>query len=110
MHNAARVDKNQPEIVAALRKVGAVVCHLHTVGQGCPDLAVGFRGVTYLLEIKQPGKKLTSAEQAWHATWTGHAAVVYSTDDALRVIGAIADKIADKTADKTGHKTSREER
>lgn len=38
---AAKVDKNQPEIVEALRAEGAVVQHLHAVGVGCPDLLVG---------------------------------------------------------------------
>ena len=41
--SAARVDANQPEIVKALRGVGATVQHLHKVGQGCPDLMVGWR-------------------------------------------------------------------
>lgn len=31
---AARVDQNQAEIVAALRKAGASVQHLHTIGKG----------------------------------------------------------------------------
>ena len=48
----ARVDANQPVIVAALRAIGATVQHLHAVGQGCPDILVGYDGVNFLMEIK----------------------------------------------------------
>jgi hypothetical protein len=37
MRTASRVDANQPEIVAALRKCGATVQHLHQVGHGARD-------------------------------------------------------------------------
>lgn len=88
MRCAARVDRNQAEVVQALRKVGASVQLLHQVGGGCPDIGVGFRGHTYLLEIKAEGGRLTEDEREWHQQWRGHVAVVYSVGDALRVIGA----------------------
>jgi hypothetical protein len=94
MRRASKVDRNQPKIVSALRAVGATVQHLHAVGRGCPDLACGYRGVTYMLEIKDgtlpPSKrKLTADEQRWHEGWRGHVAIVESIEDALREIGAI---------------------
>jgi hypothetical protein len=84
-----RTDKNQQKIVDALRDIGASVLPLHTVGHGCPDLAVGFRGDTYFLEVKSGKGKLTEAERAFFAQWRGRAAVVRSVDDALRAIGAM---------------------
>ena len=84
----SKVDANQPEIVAALRKAGASVQHLHQVGHGCPDIAVGYGGHTYLLEIKQPGKHLTPDEREWHERWAGHATIVTCVREALDVIGA----------------------
>jgi hypothetical protein len=45
MRRIARVDKNQAEIVSALRKAGARVLHLHQHGEGCPDILVGFLGI-----------------------------------------------------------------
>lgn len=45
MRRRAHTDRNQPAIVAALRGIGATVQPLHAVGQGCPDLLVGYRGV-----------------------------------------------------------------
>ena len=41
-----RVDRNQPEIVDALRKAGASVGHTHAVGKGFPDIVVGVQGLT----------------------------------------------------------------
>lgn len=85
---ARRVDTNQAEIVAALRGVGARVQLLHTVGNGCPDALVGFRGQLHLLEIKTPTGRLTPDECAWHLDWQGYVHVVRSPEQALRVIGA----------------------
>lgn len=41
-----RIDRNQPEIVEALREAGASVGHTHTIGQGFPDVIVGVKGLT----------------------------------------------------------------
>lgn len=90
---AARIDDNQPDIVAALRAVGASVQSLAALGQGVPDLLVYFRGL-YLLEIKNPlqsrsDQQLTSDEADWHAAWGGPVYVVRTIDEALMVIGAV---------------------
>lgn len=89
-----RVDANQPEIVKALRGVGASVLHLHTVGKGCPDILIGFRGQNIAAEIKDGSKppskrRLTPDEQEWHEAWRGQVAIIETVDDALRLIGAI---------------------
>lgn len=86
MRRAARVDRNQKEIVEYLRKRGATVQPLHTVGRGCPDLLVGHGGKNYLLEVKDGEKpksaqKLTPDEDAWHFMWLGQVAVVSCTFD-----------------------------
>lgn len=41
-----RVDKNQPEIVKAIRATGASVSHTHSLGHGFPDIVVGVDGLT----------------------------------------------------------------
>lgn len=96
MRRAAKIDANQPEIVSALRAVGATVVTLAAVGKGVPDLLVGFRQSTYLLEVKD-GKKPPSERQLtpdqidWHVAWRGGpCAVVSSTGEALAFIGATA--------------------
>ncbi len=96
MRRAAKVDRNQSEIVEALRKVGAFVePKLSRVGEGCPDLLICFRGVWRVLEVKDwalppSGRKLTPKEAAWGlaaATVGGEVPVIESVADALRVIG-----------------------
>jgi hypothetical protein len=99
MRRAAKVDANQPAIVAALRKAGASVGLLHSVGGGCPDLVVGYRDPAtglrecVLVEVKDGSKppsarKLTEDQEDWHAAWRGRpVAVVETVEDALRVIG-----------------------
>lgn len=92
MSRAARVDANQAEIVAALRKAGASVQPLHTIGQGCPDILVGFRGKNYLAEIKDENKppskrQLTEDEHNWWVGWHGHVTLVKSVAGALAMIG-----------------------
>ncbi len=95
MRRAARVDANQGAIVDALRAVGATVQPLATLGDGVPDLLVGFRLANYLLEVKDGEKvpsarKLTEDQELWHGAWRGQKQVVNSVDEALQAIGAAA--------------------
>ena len=88
---AAKVDANQPAIVAALRAMGATVQPLHMVGEGCPDLFVGFREINLLLEIKDGDKvpsaqKLTDAQEVWHGNWLGQRVVVNSAEQAVKYV------------------------
>lgn len=92
MRRASNVDTNQAEIVAALRKVGCTVQHLHGVGQGCPDALIGYQGQNYLMEFKDGSKppsarKLKPTQVKWHDEWRGQVAVVCSVDEAFDVIG-----------------------
>jgi hypothetical protein len=89
---AKKVDLNQMEIVATLRKIGATVQSLASVGNGCPDLLVGFRGINYLMEVKDGDKvpsaqKLTSDQVKWHIEWRGEVHIVRSIYDAFEVLG-----------------------
>jgi Holliday junction resolvase len=92
MRRAAKIDRNQPELVKALRMVGATVQSLASVGEGCPDLLVGFGGINYVLEVKDylqpPSKrKLTTDEHQWHLRWNGQKAVVETWDDVKEALG-----------------------
>jgi hypothetical protein len=89
---AKKVDLNQMEIVATLRKIGATVQSLASVGDGCPDLLVGFHGVNYLMEIKDGDKvpsaqKLTPDQVKWHIEWRGEVHIVRSIYDAFEILG-----------------------
>lgn len=67
MKRNARVDSNQPEIIAALRKLGAAVLVTSQL-KNAFDILVGFRSQLWIMEIKDGSKppsqrKLTSGEQ-----------------------------------------------
>jgi len=88
---AKRVDANQADIVATFKAAGATVQHLHMVGKGCPDLLVGYRGVNYVVEVKDGRNKpsrqrLTDDEDAWHAAWRGQVCIVRSVDEAVALL------------------------
>lgn len=94
MRRAAKVDRNQGQIVEALRKVGASVAITSALGSGFPDVVAGYRGTNTLIEIKDgftpPSKrKLTPAEKSWHDAWRGQVCVVETVEEALRAIGAV---------------------
>ena len=94
MRRAAKVDRNQSEIVRALRQAGASVQCLHMVGEGCPDLLVGFGGRNLILEVKDgelpPSKQaLTYHEKEWNILWKGQCCVITSVSEALEVLQSV---------------------
>jgi len=92
---AAKIDANHEAVVTALRAAGATVQSLAGVGKGVPDLLVGYKGQTLLMEVKDgfkpPSKRALNEDQLrWHGSWKGGAlAVVDSPDGALRMIGIL---------------------
>jgi hypothetical protein len=97
---AAKVDDNQKEIVKALRTLGCSVQHLHSVGAGCPDLLVGYKGFNILLELKDGNKspsqqKLTPDQIIWHRDWRGHVNVVNSSEQAIIAVLTTARDLSD---------------
>jgi hypothetical protein len=92
LRRAARIDANQPEIVKALRSVGALVLHMgHPV-----DLMVGFSGRWFAIEIKDPSKPpskrtLTDDQQEFFDLCRPRLLPVYrveTIEEALQAIGA----------------------
>lgn len=91
MRRAAKIDANQPEIVAALRSIGAHVTSLAAVGNGCPDLLVSHRNRWFLIEIKDPSKPpsartLTPDQVEWHTAARGPVSVVLTVEDAVNIV------------------------
>lgn len=88
---AAKIDANQTNIVAGLRRAGATVQSLATIGKGCPDILVGFRGKNILMEIKdgelsRSRQALTALQIVWHSKWEGEVHVITSLIEALKVL------------------------
>ena len=87
MRRAGKIDANHAAIVDALRKIGASVQSLASMGGGVPDLLVGWRGINVLFEVKDGSKPpsaraLTVAEADWHAKRAGRVVVVESAEQA----------------------------
>ncbi len=87
-----KVDSNQAAIVEDLRKMGISVLILSGVGQGCPDLLLGYRGINLLYEVKNlegRGKVLTDAEQDFFDCWRGQVDIITDTNDAIALLRSI---------------------
>jgi hypothetical protein len=87
MRYAKRVDANQDQIVSALRAAGAYVWII-----GLPvDLLVGYKGHSFLVEVKDGSRKrLTALQEDFFQNWTGSTlARIDSPEAALRMIGVL---------------------
>ena len=89
--HARRVDANQSEVVSALRQIGCTVFVASGVGGGFPDLVVGYRNRTMLIELKDGDKpksarKLTIDQMFFSAMWRGHYVVVNDVDEAIEAV------------------------
>ena len=88
MQRHPHLDANQTSIVKALRMIpGVSVQSLASLGDGAPDIAVGYRRRTYLYEIKSEKGALTPDQKAWHAKWRGHVAIARNLDGILLDMG-----------------------
>lgn len=89
---ARKIDANQNQIVKQLRQLpGVSVAVTSGLGKGYPDLNVGYKGVSYLIELKDGSKppserKLTEEEERFHKEWKGQIAVCNSFDDIFKLI------------------------
>jgi len=85
---AKRVDCNQKDIVHALKTFGATVVDLSGIGKGCPDLLIGFKGTTYLIEIKKDSKaKFTPQQLQFNELWSGGViARIQTIDEAIALL------------------------
>ena len=86
MRRAARTDKNQRAIVAALRNAGCSVLSLAAIGQGCPDLLVGHRRTNTLLEIKTAKGAANEKQRAWAQAWDGQCSIVRTPEEAILAV------------------------
>ena len=86
--HSGRVDANQGEIKQAFESLGCTVVSLASVGDGCPDLAVGVGGHTYLIEVKSGlSAKLTPAEKRFVDNWRGQWSRVDDVRDVVAFVG-----------------------
>jgi hypothetical protein len=84
---AKKVDENQKTIVHTFIALGASVLNLSTVGRGCPDLLIGYRGKSVLVEVKSPKGTFTEPQIKFMQEWKGGAVSrIDSVDGAIRLV------------------------
>lgn len=89
---ARRKDENQKAIIAGLEACGCTVEDID--GKDRPDIAVGYGGKNFLLEIKNPEggrkpSKIKPGQVDWHRAWRGQSAIVWTLDEALQAVGIL---------------------
>ena len=97
MRVRARVDRNQPEIVAGLRKAGAVVHCTHQLGCGFPDVFCNYRGRIFGFEIKDPAqplsrRQLTDDEKAFLDNWNRCGETIFVIETAEQAINIMQER------------------
>ena len=91
---AHKVDANQKEIVETLRRLGCSVAITSASGEGFPDIVVGYKGINYLVEIKDGSRipsqrRLTPDQVTFHDNWKGQIKVVESVNDAINLLRGV---------------------
>lgn len=83
-----RVDENQKQIIHTFIALGASVLNLSRVGEGAPDLAIGYKGNTVFVEVKRDSKApYTDSQVKFMQEWRGGAVSrIDSVDAAIRLI------------------------
>jgi hypothetical protein len=87
-----KTDANHKRIIDSCRKIPQLsVFSTHTIGKGFPDIVIGYKGINYLIEIKDGDKpksqtKLTEDEITFHKKWNGQICIVYSFQDIINIL------------------------
>ena len=96
-YHKGKTDNNQKDILKELRKIPGL-----SVQAGHDDLLVGYKGVTYWYEVKNPekmnkdgsatkGTETQKKQTKLFLEWKGHIKLVWELDQILKDIG-IGDK------------------
>ena len=91
MRARGKIDSNQTAVVQALRAAGMTVWVTSAMGNGSPDLVVGWKGLSVLIELKDGDKvpsaqALTVAEQEFCDSWAGQWCVATSAEGAVLAV------------------------
>ena len=86
MRTAARKDDNHNEVAAEFKRLGCSVLDMSRLGDGVPDLLVGYSGPCMLVEVKDgskpPSKRtLTTDQVQFWLDWRENPRVVRNLDE-----------------------------
>lgn len=82
----SKVDANQKTFVVALRKIGASVAITSHIGNGFPDLVVGYKDRNYMIEVKTARGRLTDEQLVFASRWRGQYVVCRDLEDLALVL------------------------
>ena len=85
MRKALKRDANEPKIFEALLTMGASVYPIHVPG----DALVGYRGKSYLIEVKSRKGKNTAQQKKFRDEWRGQYQILRSVDQAVKWLNAV---------------------
>ena len=90
-----KTDSNHKELMDMIRKIpNASVFSTHTLGKGFPDIVIGYKGLNYLVEIKDGNKpksaqKLTADEIKFHDSWKGQIITCNNFDCIFQMLNGL---------------------
>jgi hypothetical protein len=91
-----RTDTNQSRIVKILRQCGVWVYILSDQGRGFPDLLCWFRGVLFLLEVKDGEKAtFTPAQHKFYDEFPGKVYVIRHEEEVQEILKKVTDARAE---------------
>lgn len=91
MRRAARVDGNHREVVDEFRRLGCSVLDMSRLGEGAPDLLIGYGGISLLVEVKDgskpPSKRVLTTDQVqWWLDWKENPRVVRNHEQVAETV------------------------
>ena len=86
-----KIDSNHTEIVDQLFLCGCSVQSMATIGNGCPDILVGYKGNNYVFEIKTAKGRLNKRQERWFNQWIGQKDIIRNIYEAINIIGVDSD-------------------
>jgi hypothetical protein len=87
MYYNRRTDANQQKVIDRFRLLGASCFATSRVGFSFPDLVIGYRGMTGLVEVKRPKGKLSPGQKRFSDEWRGGTVfVAWSEDDCAGIL------------------------
>ena len=91
-----RQDANASAIIKALKRCGATIIDMHSVGGGVPDIVCGYQGRSVLMEIKARPQATNAAvrerQETFAREWKGSPVITVRSElEALQAIGVRID-------------------
>ena len=91
MRRAARTDGNHQAVISEFRRLGCSVLDMSRLGEGAPDLLIGYGGISLLVEVKDgskpPSKRaLTTDQVQWWLDWNQNPRVVRNLEQVAETV------------------------